>query len=73
MIGAGSAEPEARLRRRIAAIAAPLASNAAGQIHATTCKGRVPIPVFCAGETFEPSARTGGASPGFDAGVGRGS
>jgi hypothetical protein len=70
MIGAGSSEPEARLPRRIAAIAAPPTSNVAGQNQPRTCRWPVPIPVRAV-ETVEPSARLGVARSGFVAGVGR--
>ena len=70
MIGAVSGEPEARRRRRIAAIAAPPASNAAGQSQTATRRGPLPARVTVA-DAFEPRARPGGARLGFDAEVGR--
>src|SRR2546429_7895391 len=70
MIGAVSGEPEARRRRRIAAIAAPPASNAAGQSQTATRRGRLPARVPPV-EPFEPRARPGAARLGLDAEVGR--
>ena len=70
MIGAVSGEPEARRRRRIAAIAAPPASNAAGQSQTATRRGRLPARVPAV-EPFEPRARPGAARLGLDAEVGR--
>ena len=70
MIGAVSGEPEARRRRRIAAIATPPASNAAGQSQTATRRRPLPARVP-AGDAFEPRARPGAARPGPDAEVGR--
>ena len=70
MIGAVSGEPEARRRRRIAAIAAPPASNAAGQSQTATRRGRLPARVPAV-EPFEPRARPGAGRLGLDAEVGR--
>jgi len=70
MIGAVSGEPEARRRRRIAAIAAPPASNAPGQ--SQTAKRKGPLPAWVpAADAFEPRARPGAARLGLDAEVGR--
>ena len=70
MIGAVSGEPEARRRRRIAAIATPPASNAAGQSQTATRRGRLPARVPAV-EPFEPRARPGAGRLGLDAEVGR--
>jgi hypothetical protein len=70
MIGAVSGEPEARRRRLIAAIAAPPASNAAGQSQTATRRGPLPARVPVA-DAFEPRARPGAARLGPDAEVGR--
>ena len=70
MIGAVSGEPEAHRRRRIAAIAAPPASNATGQSQTATRRGPLPARVPAA-DAFEPRARPGAARPGLDAEVGR--
>ena len=70
MIGAVSGEPEARRRRRIAAIAAPPASNAAGQNHTATCNWRLPARV-AAVEPFELRARPDDARLSLDAEAGR--
>jgi hypothetical protein len=70
MIGASSGEPEARSRRRTAAIAAPAASNAAGQSQTATPKWRLPAPAGAL-EAFEPPAARVAARPDLDTGVGR--
>ena len=70
MIGAVSGEPEARRRRRIAAIAAPPASNATGQSQMARRRGPLPARVPVA-NAFEPRARPGAARLGPDAEVGR--